>query len=98
MRLYIAGPITGCPDYRANFARAEMLLREKGYGTVNPAAMNRPVADAPREKIMRLCRAELECCDAIYMLEGWGESEGARQEYGWAKELGMEAVFEGGEA
>ena len=36
----------------------------------------------------------LSRCDAIYMLEGWRESEGAMMEYNLAVELGLELLFE----
>ena len=34
-------------------------------------------------------------CDAIYMLNDWGQSRGARIEYVIAKELGLEIIYEG---
>lgn len=79
------------------FAAAEAALREKGYDVLNPATMNARLADAPRGKMMALCRAELECCDAIYMMRGWEGSEGARQEYVWAHKMGIEVAVEGGD-
>jgi hypothetical protein len=31
----------------------------------------------------------LECCDAIFMIPGWKESEGAKMELDYAKNLGL---------
>ena len=39
---------------------------------------------------MRVAIPELCKCDAIYMLEGWRHSKGARLEHTIARELGME--------
>lgn len=35
--LYLAGPITGRPNYRRDFATAERLLGRVGYEVLNPA-------------------------------------------------------------
>jgi hypothetical protein len=36
----------------------------------------------------------LECCDAIYMLKGWENSEGAKEEYVYANKLGLKIIKE----
>lgn len=36
----------------------------------------------------------LRRCDAIYMLDNWKQSEGARGEYKLAEELGLEVYYE----
>ena len=36
----------------------------------------------------------LKRCDAIYMLDGWEDSEGARKELGLAIKLGKKSYFE----
>lgn len=97
MRAYISGPITGLPsqEYLRRFAEAERALRLRGFETLNPASMNFHLAGAPREKMMALCRAELDCCDAIYMMRGWQRSEGARLEREWAMASGKR-IIEGG--
>nr|DAZ41552.1 MAG TPA: protein of unknown function (DUF4406) [Caudoviricetes sp.] len=39
---------------------------------------------------MRMSFELLDLCDAIYMLDGWENSKGANQEYGFAKGKGIE--------
>ena len=47
--------------------------------------------------ILAGCLAILGKCDAIYLLEGWGDSIGARAEYSLAVKLGLEIYeFAGG--
>lgn len=36
MKLYIAGPITGVPDYAERFKRAEEDLKAMGHTVINP--------------------------------------------------------------
>jgi hypothetical protein len=36
----------------------------------------------------------LECCDAIYMLDGWENSKGANIEYQYAKDNGLDICYE----
>ena len=35
-------------------------------------------------------------CDAVYMLDGWPESEGARVEHTLARDLGLKCYYESG--
>lgn len=37
MRVYISGPISNEPDYKAKFAKAEAELKEQGFEVINPA-------------------------------------------------------------
>ena len=43
---------------------------------------------------MSVCFAELLTCDAIYMLNNWRQSKGARVELAVATELGMEIIIQ----
>ena len=43
---------------------------------------------------MDRCMDMLQRCDAIYMLKGWEDSTGATQEHKYAKELGLEIMYE----
>ena len=40
MKVYIAGKITGNPDYYEQFAEAEKLLTEQGHAVINPVKSN----------------------------------------------------------
>ncbi|WP_434642488.1 DUF4406 domain-containing protein [Achromobacter piechaudii] len=77
MRTYLAGPITGHPDFNFPLFHADARrLRTTGYDVVNPAEIN--VAPATcRKDCTRAGMAELVKCDAIAMLPGWQQSRGA---------------------
>ena len=83
MKIYISGPITGVASYRRRFARAERALRRLGHVPVNPAVVSEGF---DYDDYMKICRAMLEVCDAIFMMPGWKESCGAQIELDWAIE------------
>lgn len=95
-RIYISGAITGVEGYMENFERAEEELIKKGYTSiVNPAKVNSYLpADFSHEDYMEVCFAELKCCEAIYMLDGWVRSKGAVDELNMACERGMEVIYQ----
>jgi len=81
MKIYISGSIRNNPNYREQFKTAENILAAKGYTVINPAW--KPEGLTYIEYI-DMGLAELSKCDAIYMLENWTESQGARCEYVYA--------------
>jgi nucleoside 2-deoxyribosyltransferase len=93
MKVYISGPITGVDDFEKNFQEAEDLLRKRGLEVVNPVkigeALEKDGLKLEYEDYMRADIAELMKCDAIYMLDGSEDSEGACCEYCIAKSLNM---------
>jgi len=88
MRIYIAGPITGDPDFLGKFIDAEMEIRACYKGNVeivNPAYMDKTISSFSHREQVDFCFQLLEGCDMIYLLEGWEKSLGAQAEYGFAK-------------
>lgn len=81
MRIYISGKITNTDDYIKRFEKAEKELIRQGYEVINPARISACLPALEHEEYMRIDFALLEVCDAIYMLKGWGDSKGAREEY-----------------
>ena len=77
MLIYIIGKITGNPDYREQFARAEdALRREYSCDIINPAARgDMSQADYARLSYNAVCKA-----DAIAVLWTVGDSFGATME------------------
>ena len=77
MLIYIIGAITGNPDYREQFARAEdALRREYSCDIINPAARGKmSQSDYARLSYNAVCKA-----DAIAVLWTVGDSFGATME------------------
>ncbi|WP_278939834.1 DUF4406 domain-containing protein [Pseudomonas helleri] len=93
MRLYIAGPMTGLPEFNfpAFNAMAEKM-RGAGWHVENPAEHGH-VDGAEWADYLRYDIGRLATCEAIMLLPGWSKSRGARLEVSIAKELGMVFMF-----
>jgi len=87
-KIYLSGPMTGKPDHNfPAFHAAAKQFRELGWEVINPAEHFNGKTDLPRATYLR---KDLECllqCDAIALLPGWHESEGARFEVMVAEKL-----------
>lgn len=94
MIIYIAGPITGVPDYFAEFAGAAAELSNRGHTVFNPAILPDGL---PHDAYMPICYAMMDACEAVYFLRGWEHSIGARMEFEYATAKGMRIMFEGDE-
>lgn len=81
MRVYISGPITGTEDYIERFAKAKAALQADGNSVINPAALGEVLpADATHAEYMELCLPLVKMADAIFMMNGYEKSKGARME------------------
>ncbi|ENB2659716.1 TPA: DUF4406 domain-containing protein [Escherichia coli] len=92
MKIYIAGPMTGYPDYNrtAFFSKAKELM-EVGHIVMNPALLP---AGLCQSEYMDICLAMVRSANAVYLLKGWEESVGARAEHELAKKLGLNVIYE----
>lgn len=89
--LYIAGPMTGLPQFNyPAFHAAAVKLQAAGFEVLNPAD-NRLEADAKWEDYMRVALGQLLRADGVALLPGWEVSRGARIEYGLARDLNVPA-------
>ena len=96
MKIYIAGPMTGLPDYNyPAFNAAAVELRAAGLEVCNPAENPEPECKS-WAGYMRMALAQLVTCDSIYLLKGWESSKGARIERDLAHNLNLYAIFECG--
>lgn len=90
-RLYIAGPMSGLPEFNhPAFHAAAVQLRGAGYIVTNPAENGLPVDDTPwidhmrRDITLMMARS-----NAVATLPGIGQSRGAMTEIRLAKGLGF---------
>lgn len=80
MILYIAGPMSGLPDYnRPAFFDAAARLRDFGFTTINPARHEQR-NDLDWGDYMRLGISDVLAAHGLAVLPGWECSRGARLE------------------
>lgn len=91
-RIYIAGPMTGLPDFNyPAFNTAAERLRALGFDVENPAENPEPHCGSWLG-YMRMAIRQLAQCDGVALLPGWQESRGARIEHQLATQLGLTVV------
>lgn len=94
-RVYLAGPMSGLPDYNYPAFNAEAArLRALGYHVENPAENPKPEPET-WENYLRVALRQMLTCDAVLLLPGFQRSRGAMLEMQTAKELQI-AVFMAG--
>lgn len=87
--LYIAGPMTGVKNYRERFAAAQEVAEGYEWVVLNPATLPAGLTNAA---YMPITLAMLNAADAVLMLDGWEDSEGAKVERGFALYQGKQVV------
>ena len=94
MILYVAGPMTGLPDFNyPAFNTAADALRAKGHDTLNPADIEQyNLTGKPQEWrwYMRHAIAMIARADGVALLPGWENSDGARLEHTIATALKLD--------
>lgn len=91
--IYIAGPITGVPDYHEKFQKARTELNRHDWIVFDPSVLP---SGLPWEAYMPICYSMMDASDAIYFLRGWERSRGARLEFERATKRGIKIMFEEG--
>lgn len=76
-KIYIAGQITGDPDYKKKFDAVEKGYRKHGYITLNPASLPEGMS---RADYMRICFAMIDTADKVVFMPGYQNSAGAQLE------------------
>lgn len=87
--IYIAGRISGVPDYKANFAEVAALLKGMGFAVLNPAELPPALGNA---RAMKVCLEMIDQADAVFFAPGWTGSVGAQLEMAYCKYTGKQAV------
>lgn len=89
-KIYIAGPMTGIPNYnRDAFNNAAKEWGAMGYVVLNPAILPEGLTQAD---YMDITIAMVRCCDVVFMLKAWRKSEGAVAEHALAVKLGKQII------
>lgn len=93
MKIYIAGPMTGLPDFNyPAFNAAQGRLEALGFDVLNPTLGEpAPPADDPKpwDWYMRRALGQVITADAVALLPYWEQSRGARLEHAVAWGLGL---------
>ena len=90
MKIYIAGKITGDPEYRSKFNYAERKLKAAGYTVMNPAILP---DGFEYDEYISMSAALMAPCDTICLLPGWEKSRGATNEFYRAYTRGMDSFY-----
>ena len=95
MKVYISGKISGTnlTETRKRFAAAAKVTKKLGYEPVNPFENGLTDHDTWEAHIVKDIATLLQC-KAIYMLQGWQDSKGARIEHYIATEIGIPIMYE----
>lgn len=98
MKVYICGKVTGLIhiEAKAKFADSARKLVKAGVpesDIVNPMTFGIKETDT-WHCAMKVCLAELEKCNAIYIQKDWRDSPGARAEIAFAINNQIEVFFE----
>lgn len=95
MRIYLSGQITNAQSYEKQFRKSEKKLRRQGHDVINPVKISKHLPQSfTYEEYMKIDLFLLKHCDAIYMLSGWSESNGAKRERREAIKNGLKVIYE----
>lgn len=96
-RIYIAGPMTGLPEWNfPAFHAAAARLRARGWEVVNPAEEFEGKTDLPYRAYVERDLEQLRTVDALAVLDGWDgqDARGSVWEWGVAVKLLGLPVFD----
>lgn len=77
MKIYIAGRISGDPDYEEKFKRYKRTFSKLNAVVLNPAELPQGLSVAD---YMRICFAMIDVADTVVFLPDWERSGGAQLE------------------
>ena len=91
MIIYIAGKITGDPNYKAKFDKAAKRLSAKGHVVLTPTVL--PLG-LDYNDYMHIDFAMIDVADAVYFLKDYKSSNGATKERYYAMWINKEMMYE----
>ena len=90
MKAYIAGKITGDPDYKKKFEDGKKRLEEMGHTVLSPAELPLGMSNGD---YMRICFAMIDVADIVAFLPGWQESRGAKLENEYCQYISKQTFY-----
>lgn len=90
MKVYIAGKVTGKPNYKEAFDEAQRMLEKCGIIALNPAVLPRGMTAGD---YMRICFAMIDTADMVVFLPDYYESKGAMLENAYARYIGKAVMY-----
>lgn len=94
MKIYLAGKITGDPDYRVKFMMARVQLERQGHTVLSPAILPDRL-DAPDEWWIK--NAMIDVADAVAFLPDWWDCPGAQLDKDHASDTGKVMLWPWGD-
>lgn len=94
MIIYIAGKITGDPEYKEKFRQAEKRIKAEFPGSYifNPAALPQGQSN---KWYMDMSRTMISVSDLVVFLPDYTESKGAKLELAYCNYIGVTALLPG---
>lgn len=84
--VYIAGPMSGLPEYnRPAFNTEALHQQQKGHVVLNPATLPDGLT---QQQYMQICCPMVMMADEVIMLPAWINSQGATAEFNLAMKCG----------
>ena len=87
MKIYLAGKISGNPNYKQDFAEAKKVVAKMGQdcSILSPAILPEGMSKAD---YMRICFAMVDSANCVVLLPNATESDGAMLEKNYAEYIG----------
>jgi nucleoside 2-deoxyribosyltransferase len=89
-KIYIAGKITGDPNFKEKFMSIQKDFEAAGYAVLNPAEL--PNEMNPGD-YMRICLSMIDSCDIAYFMPDYEDSKGAQIEVRYANYIGKQVIY-----
>lgn len=90
-KIYIAGKITGDPNFQEKFQMDKLHFESLGYIVLNPAEL--PAGMSPGD-YMRICFSMIDVADEIYFMPCYNDSPGAKLELQYCVYIGKRTRFQ----
>ena len=90
MKAYIAGAITGNPNYQNKFKLGAEALQKEGFVVLNPATLPEGMRAGD---YMKICFAMIDVADVVAFLPDWDKSRGARLEHAYCQYVSKQTMY-----